>query len=334
MRTFFLLFCALFSGAALADKPTHITASMVIKVGQRDAAVDALIAEAQRLGGYFASLSTGAVSLRVPVDQIDEVIHFAVQQGLVVDRQFQSRELAAELGELRAKLATREKMLEQYFALLPQARADSVLTVEYEIVQLVSQIEVLKGRIRLLENQATWAQLDVSFQFRERMAPVRDGSSSFTWLNTLNLADLVESFRSGWIDERGPGVGLARFAPKGFSPYKLRHERWAVSPDEVMFRARAERHKPQAELGFWREATKERMLAAGYRVVEEQELEAGGVKGFALTMNAPFGNQDYSYLVAVFPVGRKLIIVEAAGEITKFEARKVDILAAIAGMEL
>lgn len=334
MRAMFLMFLTLFSAPALADTPTHITASMVIKVAQRDAAADALIAEAQRLGGYFASLSTGAVSLRVPVDKVDEVIAFAATQGLVVDRQYNSQELAAELGELNAKLATREKMLDQYFALLPQAKANSVLTVEYEIVQLVSQIEGLKGRIRLLESQATWAQLDVSFQFRERTAPVRDGSSSFAWLNSLNLADLVESFRSGWVDSRGPNPGVPELAPAGFSPYKGRHERRSVSPDEVLFRVRAVRHKPQAELGFWREATKERMLAAGYRVMDEQDIEADGVKGFALTLSAPMGNQDYSYLVAVFPVGRKLIIVEAAGEITRYEARKAEIMAAVTGMEL
>ena len=39
------------------------------------------------------------------------------------------------------------------------------------------------------------AEITVSFRFRDRAAPAATGTSSFPWLNTVNLTDLVEDFR-------------------------------------------------------------------------------------------------------------------------------------------
>ncbi|MCK6516744.1 DUF4349 domain-containing protein, partial [Myxococcota bacterium] len=180
--------------------PAHVVASLVLKVPQRDQATDALITEAQRLGGWFAGLSDNGVSLRVPRDQADAMISFALAQGLVVERSFSSEDLSARLTESRARLTAREAALKRYMDLLPTASAGAVVSVEREINGLIAQIESLKGQIRVLEHHAAWAELNVSFQFRERNAPSRGGSSSFGWINTLNLSDLIEVFRLGIWD--------------------------------------------------------------------------------------------------------------------------------------
>ena len=309
--------------------PAHVVASLVLKVPQRDQATDALIAEAQRLGGWFAGLSDNGVSLRVPREQADVMISFALAQGLVVERSFNSEDLSARLTESRARLTAREAALKRYMDLLPTASAGAVVSVEREINGLIAQIESLKGQIRVLEHHAAWAELNVSFQFRERNAPSRGGSSSFGWINTLNLTDLIEVFRLGIWDRQGPSVGLGPIAPEGFSPYKPRHERRAVSPDEVVLRARAVKHKPEADLAFWREATRERMVSVGYAVLREEDITMNGTPGFLLELTAPYGAEDYLYAVAVFPQGKKLIIVEVAGEVTAYEARRAAVLQAI-----
>ncbi|MBK7757203.1 MAG: hypothetical protein IPI35_12555 [Deltaproteobacteria bacterium] len=48
-----------------------------------------------------------------------------------------------------------------------------------------------------------------------------------------------------------------------------------------------------------------------------------------LELTAPYGAEDYLYAVAVFPQGKKLIIVEVAGEVTAYEARRAAVLQAI-----
>ena len=125
-------------------------------------------------------------------------------------------------------------------------------------------------------------------------------------------------------------------APRGFAAYEdsAASQRFrAVSSDGVMFTVRSERHKPQAELSFWHEALKSRMLAAGYALVGEQEIEASGTSGQLLELAAPLGALDYSYLVALFVTQRRIYIAEAAGEVTRLNAHKSAILDAIRAIE-
>ena len=147
----------------------------------------------------------------------------------------------------------------------------------------------------------------------------------------MNLADLIGDMRSG-SRSRASRRYSGRVQPDGFAPYKrrMRREERAVSPDNVVLRVRAEKHKPRADLTFWEEALVERMKAAGYKLVDDPSpLQIGWQEAFMLEMNAPLGVDDFTYLVVVVPDGRRLIIAEAAGEITRFAARRDAIIAAI-----
>lgn len=128
------------------------------------------------------------------------------------------------------------------------------------------------------------------------------------------------------------GVGCTRFqaeAPQGFATYEQKSPFRAVSPDGVVFRVRSEKNKPHAELPFWKEALKKRMVDAGYRFVSEKDIKAGGKDGYLLELAAPLGNQDYTYVIALFQNEEHLVIVESAGEISRFSARRDAVLAAL-----
>lgn len=324
---------------AVATTPTaiagenQIVASLTVKVPKRDLAMDAVIGKARELGGWFASMTGQQVVLRVPAARADELITFAASQGLVVSRSYQRTDLSAQLGDLRSRLKSRSDVLQRYFEVLDSAHADAVVTVEQQITSLISEIEHLEGQIRQLEAQADFATVTVAWQFRERAAPRRDGSSSFAWLNTVNLADLIDGFRAGYRGEKLKGVTVP--VPQGFARYDNKDRPWrAVSPDGVLFQVRAAEHKPEATLDFWREALKKRMLDAGYTLVAEGEVSAGSSKGYLLELAAPMGTEDESYWIAVFPDGKRLIIVEAAGEAGLFQTRAPALRAAITGMSL
>lgn len=141
------------------------------------------------------------------------------------------------------------------------------------------------------------------------------------WIRFIALAGLL--------------TGCTQFratAPEGFAPF----DEWgvfkAVSPDGVTFQVRAEDNSPEADLAFWSEALKNRMDAAGYVFVEDGEVQAGGKPGYALLLAAPYGQRDYSYLITIFVSGSSLIVVESAGEVTEFAARRGALDAAIAAL--
>lgn len=309
---------------------TSLSAGIVLKVGVPEDAADALVAKAEELGGWFQTRSTTSVGFRIPGAQTDAFLEYAGTLGVVADRSFNAQDLTGELVDQRSRLAARESVLDKYYDVLSGANPKAVVSVERQITGLVAEIEQLRGRIRYLEHQGDYARVDVSFQFRDRSAPVRDGNSSFQWLNTLNLEDLVNDFRydnAWWRTSPADPV-----TPDGFSAWKKEKAYRAVTPDEVMYRVRSMKHKPKGELAFWKEAMKERMIAAGYVVASEQDVTADGVEGALLECRAPLGEQDWTYLVGVFPNGGRLVIVEAGAEITAFEARKAALLTAISAM--
>lgn len=311
-------------------RESNVQAGLVIKVAKRDLAADALVAKTRELGGYFASLSSQQVVLRVPVDSADSLIEFVAGQGLVVSRTYTRTDMSGTLGELRSRLKARQDVLSRYLDVLGGAKADAVVTVEQQVTSLIAEIEELEGRIRLLENQVGYATVTVGFQFRERAAPRRDGASSFGWLNTLNLADLIQGFRGGIPARKLSGVEVT--PPTGFAAYDKPRPYRAVSPDGLMFQVRSAKHEPEATLDFWKEALKKRMLDAGYTFVAESDLEASGKKGYLIELAAPMGAEDDSYWVAVFPDGDRLILVEAAGEAGRFQGRAAAVRAAITGL--
>jgi len=71
------------------------------------------------------------------------------------------------------------------------------------------------------------------------------------------------------------------------------------------------------------------MLDAGYLFLREAPLTADNREGYLLELTAPYGRQDDTYLVAVFAVKKKIVIVEAAGEVTQLAARRKATIAAI-----
>jgi hypothetical protein len=192
-----MLRALLFSLAVLAAPTGPLLAEsdeLVVKVSDPAAGADALVAAVEALGGYFSSRSDDAVGLKVPQAMRDELLAKVTSLGIVVAKHHEARDLAGLLEEWRTRLQSRENVLQRYYAVIGEAGPTAVVTVEREMTALVQAIEQQKGQIRLAEHQLAYAEVTVRFQFRDRTPPARDGSSSFEWLNTVNLQDLVGEF--------------------------------------------------------------------------------------------------------------------------------------------
>lgn len=182
---------------AIAAPPSQaaITAELVVEVHDHERAADELVSAAEQAGGYFASRSDESVRLRVPPTEVETILEEAASFGVVVDRRYRSEDLGLALAETRARLSSREEMLRSFFDVLEEAREDGVVKVEREILGLVQEIERLRGQVRLMEHRVRLATVEVRFLFHERRPPAPDGDSSFPWLNTIDLSDLLADFR-------------------------------------------------------------------------------------------------------------------------------------------
>ncbi|MBI5062682.1 MAG: hypothetical protein HZB87_04225 [Desulfatitalea sp.] len=120
--------------------------------------------------------------------------------------------------------------------------------------------------------------------------------------------------------------------PEGFAAYPPDDAFKAVSPDGVVYRVRSEPNKPYAEMAFWKEAMKKRMLEAGYRLSAEAPLPAGPRQGYLLELTAPYGPLDYGYMIAIFVEKESIQIAEAAGEVVALAKHRPELLKAMTNL--
>ncbi len=306
----------------------RLSASVVVQVDDRDVAQGKAIAAAEAAGGWFSALGADSVTLRVPTARLPGLIDEVRALGFVVDRSLNREALGAQLADARAAVAARREVLARYYEVLGTTTADTVVAVESEIDRVIREIESYEGRIRMLEDRASYAQLDVSFRFRDRSAPAPTGRSSFAWVNAVDLGLLLADFRAGRA--AGAARGARPVTPEGFAPFRLKRGFAAVSPDDVVLRVRVTKNKPRADLGYWTEALRTRLVEAGYRLTGEGEMPSAGAAGRFLELVAPDGERDARWLVAVYVDGGRITVIEAAGEAARFAARREAIVKAIA----
>jgi hypothetical protein len=119
-------------------------------------------------------------------------------------------------------------------------------------------------------------------------------------------------------------------APEGFAAFRLKRGFAAVSPDDVVYRVRTTRNRPKADLAYWTEALRTRLVEAGYRLVGEGAMPSAGGEGRYLELVAPDGERDARWLVVLFVDDRTITVIESAGEAARFAARRDAVVKAIA----
>lgn len=304
----------------------RITAYYTIKVAQRSDSMQAIIDETKRLGGWFASLTDDeSVSLRVPAAKVAELQAFIEAQGLVAERSYATSDARREIAEIDARIRSRRELLSQYLGLMATANVDAVLQLEFEVTQLIAQVESLEGQLRQLNDQVAIARVDVGFRFRDRRRDQGAGPSAFGWINELDVHRVEGDLRSDRVTTaRRPSVG--RPTIDGFAVYREKKEFRAASPEGVVVRTRAVKHKPRADVAFWTEAVQSHLVAHGYRLVRDEEVS--GARW--LEWVVPVGEEDHTYVTVLRPAGGRIDVVEAAGIAETWEARRDAVRAGVA----
>jgi hypothetical protein len=105
----------------------------------------------------------------------------------------------------------------------------------------------------------------------------------------------------------------------------------AVSAEGVSLAMRQEENPEGGTAEFWAAALKNQLVGArGYTLSGESAVtSADGVTGKRLDFTANLQGSDMAYLVAVWVVGKQIIIVEAGGPKEKFEADRAKIETAL-----
>lgn len=181
---------------AIPAKPSAaISSRMILKVNDPDRTADLLVEKAAVMGGYFVERTNGYIKFKIPAGELEAFLQFSTDQGIVLTRELNSADVFTGLGEKKSRLKSKNQVKAQYLDVLKTARADAVVMVEEEITTLVQEIETLQGEIRMLEHRLAFSEVLIEFSFRDRSVPTVHGHSSFPWLNTVNITDLLKEFQ-------------------------------------------------------------------------------------------------------------------------------------------
>ena len=101
----------------------------------------------------------------------------------------------------------------------------------------------------------------------------------------------------------------------------------AVSPEGMKYRIRSVKNYPQKNLEFWETALEAHLQSEGYSPFNEPgTFKANGKDGVYFEWGLSYAGEDHIYLTAVIVKGKKIIIAEAAGEISIYNLYRDSII--------
>ena len=161
------------SGLAVAAAPKIVrngSVSVEVGAGGFQSAFDQLAGLATTSGGFVADsgssttkgVTSGRIVLRLPSAQLDNALAVIGRLGKVQDKQLKGDDVGAQLVDLDARITSLQAEETAYRTLVGQAKAvNDVLAVQNELFQVRQQIEQLTAQKASLDQQVTYATLEV-----------------------------------------------------------------------------------------------------------------------------------------------------------------------------
>lgn len=179
--------------ASSAKRFTALDARVVLKVADPTKARKALLARVAKLRGHPALITDRRLHVRVPPKQLDSFLAFVNTQGYVIDKQLTRRDLTEAIARTRGRLRSKATTLAQLRSFLDDSKVAATLQVERTMTAIITELERLKGRLRVDLSRAAMAQVQISFQFRNptRLRYVR---SPFAWINSVDVQKFLREF--------------------------------------------------------------------------------------------------------------------------------------------
>ncbi|MEE8600344.1 DUF4349 domain-containing protein [Euzebya tangerina] len=161
------------------------TVTVQIEPGEFDTAFGQIVARAQALGGHVSwtssstnpgpddtTLTSGQVTIRIPVQSFEDLLTSLGDAGEVVDRNITSQDVTAEFTDLESRRRNLQAQERFYLGLLDQAQGvEDAIAIQQQLDGIQSQIEQITGRLNLLEDRSSFSTLTVLLQERGATTP-------------------------------------------------------------------------------------------------------------------------------------------------------------------
>jgi len=165
-----------------------------IKTANTDSVFQKIIEMAESKGGYFTSFTENSVSLRLPVEALQEFQSLIGSLATIEEKGFESTDNSTEKEKLTSQIQSRKKLLATYMDLVKNAPFAELQSVEREMVTLNAQIERLQGSLQAIEKRAALVWVAIFARPIITYRPIKQINSPFVWINSTDLNSLREDF--------------------------------------------------------------------------------------------------------------------------------------------
>lgn len=157
----------------------------------------------QAYGGYITDSSSYensySATLRIPSEKIDDAMNAVGSFGKIKFRNLHSQDVTEEFYDLQTRLSSKKIMRSNLEKYLTQAKdIKDLLEIERQLNSVITDIEVMEGRMKRLSNQIEFSTLYVNMNL-----PTGFSETGFVW------PDLGEDFKRF-------GVNFVNFCEKLF----------------------------------------------------------------------------------------------------------------------
>jgi hypothetical protein len=169
------------------------TANLTMAIFEVGPALKSIEALARELGGYMASQSMQAITVRIPVERFHDAMARLEKMGDIIHREVQAEDISQEFVDLEVRLKSARAVRDRLEQLLARAtRVDESIAIERELERVVGEIERLEGRLKYLRDRASFSTIAVRFSTTPKEV-VAKGTFKlpFPWLDQLGLARLL-----------------------------------------------------------------------------------------------------------------------------------------------
>lgn len=128
---------------------------------------------AKKYGGYVQAMNGDECTIRVKSDYFMTALSDVGMLGKVIDKNIRSTDVTDQYNDLTVRLENAEKTRQRYMELLQKAHTiDEVLRVEREIDRITLDIEQLKGKLAVLNDEVSFSSITVNIHEKTKPGAV------------------------------------------------------------------------------------------------------------------------------------------------------------------
>jgi hypothetical protein len=178
--------------AELAGPLLIYTAQVGLAVFETEKSLDKVEKMAREAGGYLVVRRDNAITIRVPASRFDSVLAETMKLGDVLERNVEVRDVTEEYYDVQTRLRNMEAVLERLQVLLEKADSvEDALKVEAELARVATDVERMKGRLKLLRELISFSTITVECAAQAQEHVDSNVNLPFPWLEGLGLSNLL-----------------------------------------------------------------------------------------------------------------------------------------------